>query len=51
MAPALLNHIKTNNCENAPDKFGRLNAMFYRNWVRQENARSFGFKDQMDKHF
>ena len=26
MAPALITHLRQNNCENQPDKFGRLNA-------------------------
>ena len=51
MVPKLLTHLKTNNCENADDKFGRLNGKFYRNWVRQDNTISFSFKDQIEKHF
>ena len=34
MAPKIIAHLKNNNCERQPDKFGRLNAEFYRNWVR-----------------
>ena len=34
MAPKLISHLKGNNCERQPDKFGRLNGEFYRNWVR-----------------
>ena len=45
MAPALMHHIKFNDCEKAQDKFGRLNAQFYRNWVRQEPARKTSFHD------
>ena len=36
MLPSLFHHLKEKNCENAPDKFGRMNAMFYKNWTRQE---------------
>ena len=36
MAPAVLNHLKANNCEAAPDKLGRRNAQFYANSTRQE---------------
>ena len=39
MAPRILSHLVANNYENAPDKFGRKNAMFYRNFFRQENTR------------
>ena len=51
MMPALYKHLKENNCENQPDKFGRMNAMFYRNWVRQENTRKYPMFDQWEKHF
>ena len=51
MAPKLVHHLATNNCENKPDQFGRLNAVFYKNWVRQENQRPNGWLDQMRKHF
>ena len=37
MAPKILGHLKANNYEAKPDKFGRKNAMFYRNFFRQEN--------------
>ena len=36
MAPQLLAHLKENNFEDCPDKFGRKNASFYRNYIRQE---------------
>ena len=36
MAPRLYAHLCANNYENAPDKFGRKNASFYRNSFRQE---------------
>ena len=51
MAPKLIYHLKANDCERQADKFGRLNAKFYRNWVRQENSQPNGFIDQMSKHF
>ena len=35
MAPALHNHLKTHNYETMPDRFGRRNAEFYKNPVRQ----------------
>ena len=43
MMPALWSHLKNNNCEKAKDKFGRSNADFYKNWVRQDNAKKNGF--------
>ena len=51
MAPQLFRHLKANNCENAPDKFGRLNATFYKNYIRQDNQRQSGISEQMAKHF
>jgi hypothetical protein len=36
MGPRLINHLKENNYENKPDLFGRQNAVFYRNFIRQE---------------
>ena len=36
MAPKLLGHLVANNYENKPDKFGRKNAQFYRNFFRQD---------------
>ena len=36
MAPKLINHLKLNNYEEMPDKFGRKDATFYRNFFRQE---------------
>ena len=51
MAPALFHYLKTHDSEKSTDKFGRLNAQFYRNWVRQDGARPNGFADQMSKHF
>ena len=51
MAPKLFNHLKFNNCENQPDKFGRMNGQFYKNWVRQDNQKNLEFKNQMEKHF
>ena len=50
MLPAIYHHLKNNNAENAPDKFGRMNATFYKNWVRQENGRKYSMFDQMEKH-
>ena len=41
MAPRLLNHLRENNYENVPDKFGRKNAQFYRNYFRQETSNEF----------
>ena len=51
MAPAIYHHLKKNNCESQPDKFGRMNATFYRNWVRQDNTIKIDFIDQLEKHF
>ena len=34
MLPAIYYHLKSNDCEKAADKFGRLNGQFYKNWVR-----------------
>ena len=51
MAPALWHHMKTFDSEKAQDKFGRLNATFYRNWCRQENSRKTSIHNQMEKHF
>ena len=51
MAPAIMHHLKFNDCEKAQDKFGRLNAQFYKNWVRQEPGRKIDFHDQLEKHF
>ena len=50
MGPGLVTHLRFNNCENAKDKFGRNNAMFYRNWVRQENSHPNATMDQFAKH-
>ena len=36
MGPRLINHLKENNFENSKDFFGRQNAIFYRNFCRQE---------------
>ena len=36
MAPKLLTYLKENNMEKKPDKFGRRNAEFYTNHIRQE---------------
>ena len=35
MAPRLYAHLRANDCEQAPDFFGRRNAQFYKNWCRQ----------------
>ena len=51
MAPAIMHHLRSNNCENAPDKFGRLNAGFYKNFTRQDNTRKPDVIDQLEKHF
>ena len=51
MAPAIMHHLRFNNCEKAEDKFGRLNAQFYQNWVRQDMTCHNKFADQMSKHF
>ena len=50
MLPKIYHHLKENNCENAADKFGRMNANFYRNWTRQENQRKYKMFDQLEKH-
>ena len=36
MFPKLYHHLKSNNYENMPDRFGRHPASFYKNWVRQD---------------
>ena len=48
----LATHLKENDCEKADDKFGRLPATFYMNWVRQQNSgpRRPATANQMDKH-
>ena len=51
MAPKLLHHLEFNDCEKAADKFGRANAQFYKNWVRQDTVQPNGFVDQMKKHY
>ena len=51
MAPRLIHHLTFNNCEKADDKFGRQNAVFYRNWVRQDNAIQNDIALQLKKHF
>jgi hypothetical protein len=38
MAGRLITHLKENDYEKSPDFFGRQNAGFYRNFVRQENS-------------
>jgi hypothetical protein len=38
MAPRLLTHLRANNFEALPDKFGRKPATFYRNFCRQEGG-------------
>ena len=50
MAPKILGHLKANNYENAPDKFGRKNAVFYRNFFRQENHNRPALVEQFNKH-
>ena len=50
MLPKIYHHLKENNCENATDKFGRMNAMFYKNWTRQEPLRKHKFIEQCEKH-
>ena len=35
MAPKLINHLNTHNFEDMPDPWGRRNADFYRNFIRQ----------------
>ena len=51
MAPAIISHLKSNNCEKAEDKFGRQNAQFYTNWVRQDQVMKRSIHTQLDKHF
>ena len=41
MAPAILNHLKNNNYEQMPDRFGRRDASFYKNYLRQEMQNDF----------
>ena len=50
MAPRVLGHLKANNFEAAPDKFGRKNAMFYKNYMRQDNQLKPKLVAQFNKH-
>ena len=36
MAPAILGYLKENDFEKKPDRFGRRNAEFYKNHIKQE---------------
>ena len=36
MAPKIVQHMKDNNFEKMPDRFGRKDASFYGNYFRQE---------------
>lgn len=36
MAPRLFSHLKNNNADELPDKFGRMPATFYRNFTRAD---------------
>ena len=38
MMPKLMDHLKNNDYEKMEDRFGRMPATFYKNWVRQEMA-------------
>ena len=49
MAPKILAHLKANNYENMPDKFGRRPASFYKNFFRQETSNEF--KPELVKNF
>ena len=41
MAPALMHHLIAHNYENVPDRFGRKNAQFYKNYMRQEMGNEY----------
>ena len=52
MMPKLLYHLKNNDYERMDDRFGRMPATFYKNWVRQELAgeKKTATVLQMEKH-
>ena len=50
MAPKILHHLSANNYENGVDKFGRKNAMYYKNFFRQDVARKPALVRQFNKH-
>ena len=41
MAPAILGHLKENDYEKKPDRFGRRNAEFYKNHLKQEMSSEY----------